>query len=98
MKELLGPEETVINPHYMRQLLEYGMKMAAHQGTIDVEKEAAVSVDFGWDVWNVKADEWTFLATGGGVEERAYAWNRAVVLLLCSTLIRCYSLFLFFLW
>ncbi|KAH6912924.1 other/TTK protein kinase [Coprinopsis sp. MPI-PUGE-AT-0042] len=40
LKELLGPEETVINPHYMRQLLEYGMKMAAHQGTIDVEKEA----------------------------------------------------------
>ena len=42
LKELLGPEETVINPHYMRQLLEYGLRMAAHQGPIDLEQEAQV--------------------------------------------------------
>jgi serine/threonine-protein kinase TTK/MPS1 len=43
--EFLGPQETVINPYYMRQLLEYGMSMGRNQGNLDPEamlKEAEV--------------------------------------------------------
>ncbi|KAH7909892.1 kinase-like domain-containing protein [Hygrophoropsis aurantiaca] len=43
--ELLGPEETIINPYYMKQLLEYGIKLGqqAQSGEIDqahLEREA----------------------------------------------------------
>ncbi|KAH7920989.1 kinase-like protein [Leucogyrophana mollusca] len=48
-RELLGPEETIINPYYMKQLLEYGIKLgqqaAAQGGEIEVghlEREAEV--------------------------------------------------------
>jgi len=32
VKELLAPDETVINPYYMRQLLQYGIKLGQTQG------------------------------------------------------------------
>ena len=32
VKDLLEPDETVINPFYMRQLLEYGIKLGVSQG------------------------------------------------------------------
>lgn len=35
--EVLGPDETVINPYYMRQLLEYGMGLGA-QGTMSADE------------------------------------------------------------
>lgn len=48
MNELLGENETIINPYYMRQLLQYGMKMGeAHGGSMDSEalqKEAEVGI------------------------------------------------------
>jgi hypothetical protein len=33
VKELLGPDETVINPHYMRQLLQYGIRLGLSQSS-----------------------------------------------------------------
>lgn len=46
MKDLLEPDESIINPFYMRQLLEYGIKLGLSQnGDIDPEsllKEAEV--------------------------------------------------------
>ena len=36
MKDLLEPDESIINPFYMRQLLEYGIKLGVSQnGEID---------------------------------------------------------------
>ena len=36
MKDLLEPDESIINPFYMRQLLEYGIKLGLSQnGEID---------------------------------------------------------------
>ena len=32
VKDLLKENEAVINPHYMQQLLEYGIKLAAEGG------------------------------------------------------------------
>lgn len=32
LKDLLKENEAVINPHYMQQLLEYGIKLAAEGG------------------------------------------------------------------
>lgn len=32
VKDLLEPDESVINPFYMRQLLEYGIKLGSSQG------------------------------------------------------------------
>jgi len=32
VKDLLEPDETIINPFYMRQLLEYGIKLGVSQG------------------------------------------------------------------
>lgn len=38
VSELLGPQEVVINPHYMLQLLKYGMKIGeTHQGNMGPE-------------------------------------------------------------
>lgn len=39
MKELLAPDETVINPYYMRQLLQYGIKLGEAQSS-DMSPEA----------------------------------------------------------
>lgn len=33
MKDLLAPDETVISPYYMRQLLQYGIKLGEAQNT-----------------------------------------------------------------
>lgn len=50
VKDLLEPDETVINPFYMRQLLEYGIKLGLSQsGDIDPEsllREAEVCIFF----------------------------------------------------
>jgi hypothetical protein len=38
VKDLLEPDESIINPFYMRQLLEYGIKLGLSQsGDIDPE-------------------------------------------------------------
>jgi hypothetical protein len=38
VKDLLEPDESIINPFYMRQLLEYGIKLGLSQnGEIDPE-------------------------------------------------------------
>ena len=38
VKDLLEPDETIINPFYMRQLLEYGIKLGLGQnGNLDPE-------------------------------------------------------------
>ncbi|RDB17945.1 Serine/threonine-protein kinase mph1 [Hypsizygus marmoreus] len=37
IKELLAPDETVINPYYMRQLLEYGIKLGAQNADMSPE-------------------------------------------------------------
>jgi hypothetical protein len=39
VKELLAPDETVINPYYMRQLLQYGIKLGEAQSS-DMTPEA----------------------------------------------------------
>lgn len=39
VKELLAPDETVINPYYMRQLLQYGIKLGEAQSS-DMSPEA----------------------------------------------------------
>ncbi|KZT19538.1 Pkinase-domain-containing protein [Neolentinus lepideus HHB14362 ss-1] len=42
---LLAPDETTINPHYMQQLLEYGIRMARgkpNMGEAELKQEAAV--------------------------------------------------------
>ena len=39
MKNLLATDETVINPYYMRQLLQYGIKLG-ESGTADMSSEA----------------------------------------------------------
>lgn len=49
-KARLAPDETIINPYYMKQLLEYGIKLGqqAQSGDIDQEylaKEAEVGFD-----------------------------------------------------
>jgi serine/threonine-protein kinase TTK/MPS1 len=33
VKDLLAPDETVINPYYMRQLLQYGIKLGEAQSS-----------------------------------------------------------------
>ena len=33
VKDLLEPDESIINPFYMRQLLEYGIKLGSSQST-----------------------------------------------------------------
>ena len=38
MKDLLGPDESIINPFYMRQLLEYGIKLGvSYNGEINTD-------------------------------------------------------------
>jgi len=48
LEDLLGPQEVVINPHYMAQLLAYGMNLGRSHPTgwdqDDLDREAAVSV------------------------------------------------------
>lgn len=39
VKELLEPDETIINPFYMRQLLEYGIKLGSSQSA-DMDPES----------------------------------------------------------
>jgi CRISPR/Cas system-associated protein Csm6 len=39
VKDLLAPDETVINPYYMRQLLQYGIKLGEAQSS-DMGPEA----------------------------------------------------------
>jgi serine/threonine-protein kinase TTK/MPS1 len=39
VKDLLAPDETVINPYYMRQLLQYGIKLGEAQSA-DMSPEA----------------------------------------------------------
>lgn len=38
-KQMLAADETVINPYYMRQLLEYGIKLGQSQSS-DISPEA----------------------------------------------------------
>jgi serine/threonine-protein kinase TTK/MPS1 len=54
IKELLTPDETVINPHYMRQLLEYGIRLGQKSPNADVPpdqlfKDADVSTQHWFD-------------------------------------------------
>lgn len=37
VKDLLEPDESVINPFYMRQLLEYGIRLGRSQSDMDPE-------------------------------------------------------------
>lgn len=42
VKQLLAHDETIINPYYMRQLLEYGIKLGKESKGTELNSEALV--------------------------------------------------------
>jgi len=38
-KPELGEDETIINPYYMRQLLQYGIRLGQQQNSVDLSPE-----------------------------------------------------------